>query len=272
MIIDDKHEFIFIHIPKCGGSSLRKVLAPFDSTGGFFTGRVAPLGELGLVDHVHIPLSILRDSFPAVFEKLGTYKSFAMMRDPVNRFVSALGQWFKNTKHEQILEATPEQVVAAARSVLKQLQSDPQTLNPDLIHFRPQSDFILLGDSRIVKRLYRIEHVDQLASEIEAYLGVELPEIDRSNQATYFRNNLARVFITTLKPVLVPIWTVLPLRVKVMLFRIILRPAEGSSGNLRGAKLSPTEILEQAGLIEVVRAFYKSDYALLELCEVTVID
>jgi hypothetical protein len=89
MIISDRHHFVFAHIPKCAGTSVRDALQHLDDRDGFYTGRVDQHPTLGLLDYVHIPLFNLRDHFRSEFEKAGDYWSFAVVRDPFGRFPSA---------------------------------------------------------------------------------------------------------------------------------------------------------------------------------------
>lgn len=268
MIVSDTHEFVFVHIPKCGGTALREPLGAYDNTDSFFTSRVAQLGDLGVVDYVHLPLDVLRVEFPDVYSKLDHYKSFALMRDPETRFGSALGQWFKNTRHERILECSPATVVGAARAVLDELERDPSTLRPELIHFRPQADFVKQGGRRIIRRLYRVEDLAILRPTLEQYLGVTLREVTRRNQAMYYRNRFAKTMVGTLRPVLTPVWNALPLSAKKLIHAALLRPPSDTSDPvLFGTDLTVKSALFQAGLREEIRAFYAEDYDLLRQCE-----
>ena len=267
MIVDDQHEFIFIHIPKCGGTSLRNVLAPYDSTNGFFTGRVNELGQFGMVDHVHIPLSVLKVSFPEIFQKLKTYKSFALMRDPVDRFGSALGQWLKNVKHQRILELEPDAIVTSANSVIEKILEEPHTTVPSLVHFRRQEDFIMLDGVQMVKRLYRVEHLDQLSSAIQTYIDIDIGEIGHANRAVLYRSNLIRVTLGKVRPILSPIWKTAPPWMKSWLFHMLLQPPSEKIAKIRGTDISVSELMQRAGLATKIRDLYSTDYPLLDLCE-----
>lgn len=47
MIIDDRHRFVFVHIPKCAGTSVRQVLKQFDSYEGRWANAKREHPELG---------------------------------------------------------------------------------------------------------------------------------------------------------------------------------------------------------------------------------
>src|SRR5215469_2320355 len=91
MIIDDEHRVAFVHIPKCGGTSVRRQLAALDSCRGFFYDR-RDHDALGRLDYCHIPLAFLAAHFRDAFDKVAAYSAFALVRDPHSRFVSATFQ------------------------------------------------------------------------------------------------------------------------------------------------------------------------------------
>src|SRR5690554_2986132 len=92
MIINDAHQFVFIHIPKCAGTAVRVRLGEFDSSGGAFSISKGFHTEIGELDMAHIPLPVLKRFFPEPYEKVRTYESFAIVRDPFQRFSSSLFQ------------------------------------------------------------------------------------------------------------------------------------------------------------------------------------
>lgn len=83
-MIDHRHRFIFIHIPKTGGSSISQAFshewpaAPVDDP--FSTHRVEVEGE------THLPASLLRRSFPETFD---AYFTACFVRNPWGRLLSA---------------------------------------------------------------------------------------------------------------------------------------------------------------------------------------
>src|ERR1700756_1678559 len=91
MIINDPHEVVFVHVPKCGGTSIRLQLAEMDSYKGAFQYK-GEHPDLGKIHYAHIPLQFLSAAFPDAFDKVSRYKSFALLRDPFDRFASATFQ------------------------------------------------------------------------------------------------------------------------------------------------------------------------------------
>ena len=76
MIVSDEHRFVFIHIPKCAGGSVRSVLRELDSTGGRFSETYEMHRMIGKVDMTHIPLNVLRENYPDVYKKIEDYYFF----------------------------------------------------------------------------------------------------------------------------------------------------------------------------------------------------
>lgn len=262
MILSDNHKFIFIHIPKCGGTSVRTLLASYDSCGGRFTGKIGPLGRHEKVDYVHLPLNVLREHFPDIFAKLSYYKSFAIVRDPISRFGSALGQWFKNTKNEHILECSPAAIELEARCVLDDLISTPETLAPTLIHFRPQSDFIYFDGRRMVEKVFRLESIEAAQSELSAYLGLDLPALRHENQALQFRSRALKGAVTALRPIATPLWQNLPVPLKRPIYHALLAPPKNGESRLVNDQRTVVQVLEDAGLVSELEALYATDIQL----------
>jgi hypothetical protein len=180
MIIDDDHGVAFVHIPKCAGTAVRRQLAPLDSYENSFWGR-REHESLGLIDYGHLPLALLETYFPSEFAKIRRYQSFAVVRQPLDRFVSALFErlaLFKGVSHAK---ATARMAIDEADDVMRRLARNEPVWEAPYIHFARQSDFVGLGDQRIVSGLHAIEDLPGLASAIEMATGVALDPGRREN-------------------------------------------------------------------------------------------
>jgi hypothetical protein len=83
MIIIDELNFVYVHIPKCAGTTIKESnpeleLTRIDNGHGF--------------DSTHLPLSYIKIKVPSVYAKILDYESYAHVRDPVSRFRSAFFQ------------------------------------------------------------------------------------------------------------------------------------------------------------------------------------
>ena len=166
MIVSDHRKFVFIHNPKCGGTSVRQALMPFDTTANFFWMHDTWHGKQ--IDKAHMPLFLLRSRYPEYFRLLADYVVFAFVRDPYARVVSAF-----NESHIKLYEAmrTADELVpylAGLNEFVLRLTRDALSgWHPPFRHFVRQRDLIYLGGKRHVDLVMRIEEwpgcLDRLA-------------------------------------------------------------------------------------------------------------
>jgi hypothetical protein len=90
MIISDSKEFIFIHNPKCAGTTMRNALRHHETTGDLFFNHATIRRKM--VDKAHMPLYVVRDNFPDHFKLFSSYIVFMFVRNPYARTVSAFNE------------------------------------------------------------------------------------------------------------------------------------------------------------------------------------
>jgi hypothetical protein len=188
---------------------VRSRLQKFDETHGFFTSRIDEHPELGIIDYVHIPLFILRKHFPNEFQKVCSYNSYAVMRDPYARFPSSFSQYLKK-QHGPIQNLSKAVIVEEIDKTIKFLQkySDKQAYLPhQYIHFQGQVDFIYDGSKRLVDHVYDTSKISDMLTDIGNFLGVSLEDLNtgsssKANQSLVYRNSLLKVFAESIKPML----------------------------------------------------------------------
>lgn len=181
MIISDAHRFAFVHIPKCAGSAVRSQLQPYDSYHGRFSQKgLHP--ALGQIDFSHLPMAVLRDHFPCEFEKVSTYRSFAIIRNPHTRFLSAVLQYlqeFERVSHDTF---RTEWVASQALRIADRLAGS-EIKSSDLVHFTTQTAFIAVDGQRIVRDLFAFEDMAPLASTLSSAFGIGLDLDERTNKS-----------------------------------------------------------------------------------------
>lgn len=224
MIISDRHRFTFIHIPKCAGTSVRRLLEEFDSYEGAFTGRVDSHPALGQLDYVHIPLFTLRDYFPKEFSVIQNSWSFAVMRDPFARFASSVSQRLKMYGNRPIQKCSSDEVRRVIDESIEYLISQPRNeylLPPEYIHFQKQVDYIQLNGELVVDRIYLVDEVEILLGDLEQVVGKDLLEPEalgvqgaKANVSVVYRNDLVRYAIEHMRPVTTRLGKILPERTK----------------------------------------------------------
>jgi Sulfotransferase family len=177
---DELNQVAFVHVPKCGGTSVTdqlKGLKNWRWDQGLFDHP-----QLGLIALAHIPLCFLRTYYPEDFVKLVEFESFALVRDPHERFASAVFErldWYAGVNR---LRVTIEQALDEARSVMKWLEQKDTFCDAEYIHFCRQIDFVSLEGERIVKNIYRLEDMAAFARHLRETCGVQFEENRKLNR------------------------------------------------------------------------------------------
>ncbi|WP_170399812.1 sulfotransferase family 2 domain-containing protein [Ruegeria arenilitoris] len=194
MILSDRYRFIFIHIPKCAGTSVRNAVLPFHDADSRFLKTVEHHPELGEIDFRHLPLSLLRELDHEAFDKLESYESYALLRDPFQRFRSAMAQRAKMYLGKEFAQLDDKDIRDEIGKVITYLQSEPAVIAPDYVHFARQSIFVETDGRRMVRNLYPVERMDCFVSDLARHIGTDTLEIGHANRTTVFRyQGLSRV-------------------------------------------------------------------------------
>jgi hypothetical protein len=164
MIIDDNHRVVFVHIPKCGGTSVARQFGQLDTSRLFR--RKGEHDRLGLIHYAHIPLYYLRDHYPDEFAKVAAYDSFALLRDPHARFASATFQRIEEFGGVPRIQITGKRALAEARQVIHWLKQRDRFCDLEYIHFSRQCDYIFLDGEQIVRNIYTIEDMQIFGEDL----------------------------------------------------------------------------------------------------------
>jgi len=153
MIVSHAHRFIFFHNPKCAGTSFRTALAGYhDDPFRFWGVHPAPFFSNRL-DHTHIRLFELQQLFPHLLDCAADYASVIFVRNPYVRFLSAVGEHFRQflpgVRLDQWAPANQARLVEGL--VAEVLRGQAIQADYRFVHFSPQLWHIQLG-RRIVPR------------------------------------------------------------------------------------------------------------------------
>lgn len=192
MIISDKHRFAFVHIPKCAGSSIRKVLAPYDDYEGWFDGRIDTHPKYGRLDFVHLPLELLKEVLPQEYEKVAAYDAYALVRDPRQRFQSAFAQYVKMYCGIEIAQMDTARMESEIVSLTETLKAVGKVIPPELIHFSRQASFLGDDSGEHVRNVFPIERIDQFLQALSTKIGAPLTSAIRENQTQVMRFSALR--------------------------------------------------------------------------------
>ena len=144
MIISHSQKFVFIHNPKVAGTSLRNALSKWDDTKNAFWGPYYHpiLGRK--IDLAHV---MIRDLavFPELRGSMEDYFTFGIVRDPIERFHSAVSYYNKRK---------PDRA-RKAHEFLELFIKYPtlMTYDIDFVHFCPQHEFFYYQSEQGLKCL-----------------------------------------------------------------------------------------------------------------------
>lgn len=258
MIICEAQKFAFVHIPKNGGTSIRKALSEFVHDPRFEAGRVVDLQGKGQLDHVHIPLFLLEALYPDAMDKLQSYRSFAVIREPYSRFQSALNQWAKNVRKERLMDL-PESKVAEYVALHLLNDGIQERTSPSLIHFLPQTAFTFLKGKQVVDLLVPFEQLDTMWPRILNHIDVDPTLVlSKENPSMKYRSRLARGIAQPLRKPLNGAWSNLPIGIKQFVIKQFLIEAKSE----QKTRLDIKSIIETQGLTANFLKQYQADMSL----------
>lgn len=254
MIISSKHRFAFIHIPKCAGSSVRSQLRTIGDTDMVFEKRYDH-PALGAVHLAHLPLWAVRDHYPEQFKKLQEFQSFAICREPHERFQSAVHESLGERLYGKSDKERKKIAIKAALRIINTLSRSSRLVNKNQCIYIPQSHFIYLDGHQFIRNLYKIEDTYLLIREISSISGKKMQENIRHNQTLSFRIKSSESFLRRLSG---GTRRVLPEGAYVRLKKMGQRLA------VRNVPESALFLKENDDIRQFVESFYKDDFLIYE--------
>ena len=182
MIISDSHKFIFIHIPKCGGTSIRNILKNYDTRNNYFWMHDYLLGATHQdfkqpIDKAHMTIPIFKRLYPKDFDLIKEYTVFTFVRNPVKRIVSSFWETRKNLfaaydkNQSDINEKIKLQNIF--NSYLSDIVHGISFLDLSFLHATPQNMFIIDEKKNYTDIIIKLEEPNEGIKS----LGVLLPEV-----------------------------------------------------------------------------------------------
>lgn len=194
MISSKTQEIAFVHIPKCGGQSIRDVMRslkdPYEIRGVVDKGA-------GTFDYTHLTLTQMQRLEPDFLDALSTYESFCIVRDPFKRLASSLKQRFQ-TYHKKDLRQVYE------KDLVRELELAGQHLSSgdipyDFAHFTPQREFIELNGKAVVRKAADIGQMDEVFEWLGSHYGAVVVQKTK-NKTKVPSSRLSRFYIRSIKP------------------------------------------------------------------------
>ena len=169
-------DVFFIHVPKCGGTTVSQSLRPhlafpveeMAADLGLPASQMPPHDynlrhpELGRIKVNHIPAAILAEHFPRTWAAVEASSSFAVLRDPRDRFVSAVLQRLREYRGLGASAVSDRRVEDEAARVCEWLDGRGPFCDAEYVHFSRQADYVERQGRRVHERVFPIERLDAL--------------------------------------------------------------------------------------------------------------
>ncbi len=181
MIISPRHGFVFVHIPKCAGTSVRTQIAAYDPD-HIALANPGNHPVLGRIDFGHVPLAQLREHFPEHYAYLERLPAFAVVRDPLTRFGSAFRQLLWQYERTPMTMIEPKVLRERILKAIDQVAAEIDAPSHRMIFFSRQSDFVYDDGRRLVDHLVPIENVGDFIAYLAVKTGAPMDPERRSNQ------------------------------------------------------------------------------------------
>lgn len=173
MIVNAAHDFGFVHIAKCAGSTIRQQLRDKDDFGGRFY-HTMEIEGLGRVNGNHLPLYVLEQHFPDALAALRGVTSYTVVRDPLDRFASAMAQRLRGALGKEPGAMTRTEIAAEIDRVIDYMGEARGLPEGNFILFTPQVDYVELDGARVIDRVVPIERMDLLFDPLEMVHGLPI--------------------------------------------------------------------------------------------------
>ena len=256
MIICPEQGFVFVHIPKCAGSSVRSQIVKCDPA-HIARGDMSDHPVLGQIDLGHIPLSQMREHFPEDYAYVRDLPAFAVVRDPLDRFGSALRQVLWQYEQRPMTLIPPDELREKTLRLLDDIEAEIDNPSYRLIFFARQTEFVFDGEDRLVDHLIPIDLVADFLGFISQRTNVPLDTGARANQNVDLRFKWLGNIAYRVNGVL---WKVLPkdahARIKDAALRILANPGKNAA-NTSG-------VLDLPEVRDFVAEHYRGDQALFD--------
>ncbi|GAA3873134.1 sulfotransferase family 2 domain-containing protein [Celeribacter arenosi] len=188
-IVCDSKRFVFVHIPKCAGMSISVQLKELVDWDERFTGSVLyEHSALGRVMAAHLPLPVLDEFYPKTFAKYRDYATYAVLRDPHARFVSAVAQHLREFRGKDMYDLRAGDLNATMDDIMAQMAQTPVKVPVEYVHFTRQHDYVCLGEERIVQELYTTETLGDFANTLAERHDVHLNANESRNRTVGYRS------------------------------------------------------------------------------------
>lgn len=193
MILNTEKQRCFVHIPKCAGTSVRKVLSHYHDADPAYLNRWIRTDGYGIRYAGHLTAHQLKATDPATYALVNRATIYAVIRDPAERFMSAVYQYcFQELQPSQyISQSGLSNIVGELLRDLHKAFKDCAPLPVELTHFTPQVEFLSYPEAKL--KLYPISDVSMLVRDFsDGLIDLTPMTFVHENQTRHFKNDMIR--------------------------------------------------------------------------------
>jgi hypothetical protein len=185
MIVSHARKFIFIHNPKCAGTSFRTAIDVYDDHGLKFWGLFYNPFFMKNLDYAHLRTWEVAAVFPEIMEKFSSYRSIVFVKNPYTRFVSSVREHFLRFRNNKLSDlSAAEQMARVEKFVEQEITLHKVLGDVAYVHFSPQSWFINLGGRRLVTHIIPMRAGTNFIESATGILEIPSLPVERLNRSS----------------------------------------------------------------------------------------
>lgn len=176
MIVCHKFNFVFMHNPKVGGTSVRAAIEGYSDSGKrFYSASSDPDSPLHQIDRAHIGLDEFAKFYPDIFERCTQARFFALWRQPRARLFSSLQEYSRHFAQTDVRFLSEQERRAFLFKTLDMLAERGRAEDImdrfELTHFRPQWIYHHSEHHDITVERFELSDMDLFFAEVGAVVG-----------------------------------------------------------------------------------------------------
>jgi chondroitin 4-sulfotransferase 11 len=164
MTISEQYNCIFVHIPKCGGTSINNILDPASTKATCACKR----GQV-MNNHEHASAIVIKNTKSAIFD---TFFKFAFVRNPYDKLIS---EYFWTGMHKTM-------------SFDRFIDSLPVLMNGGNSHYKEQYKFVCDQDNNLlIPNIYKYEDYENAINTVSDILHIttKITKYNTTKHETY---------------------------------------------------------------------------------------
>ena len=176
MLVDWESKTAFIHIPKNGGTTVRKTLSSVMVELSFSERKFQSMA-LPCIDLGHAPAAYYKNYFPELLKELQKCKLYCLLRNPIQRFSSSVSMRLRVLNPNQPFRYySRSEVRDVVGDIIKYLGKNETRIfhPPEWAHIQRQTDYIFADGAKVFEpNIFTESEISVAIEEIIRALGYD---------------------------------------------------------------------------------------------------